>query len=158
VFRVWGGINLLSVWWLNLQNHAGFYRQFPRTYWKWLLVNPIEFAIAGGVPLVCLAAFSVSRQFRHQGLKACGAAGAFLATWGILWLSGKNMGEAARLWILLTPCLIWIAGPFFGRTAAALPGSAAAIALDDQRCVWALCAQLTVAAAIVVRVVGFHYA
>jgi hypothetical protein len=158
LLRVYSGTNLLFVWWLNLRNHAGFYHQFSRTYWKWCLINPIEFAIAAGAPLVCLAAFSVSRQFRDQGLKACGAAGAFLATWGILWLSGKNMGEAARLWILLTPCLIWIAGPFFGQAAAAIPGSAQAIALDNERCAWALCLQLAVSAAIVVRVVGFHYA
>jgi hypothetical protein len=157
LLRVFGGINLFFVWWLNLRNHAGFYHQFPRTYWKWFLINPVEFAIAAGAPLVCLAVFSVSKQFRDQGLKACGAAGAFLATWGILWLSGKNMGEAARLWILLTPCLIWIAAPFFGQAAAAFPGSDQAISLDNERCMWALCLQLAVSAAIVVRVVGFHY-
>jgi hypothetical protein len=29
-----------------------------------------------------------------------------------LWLSGKNSGEAARLWLLLTPGLVWLAAHF----------------------------------------------
>jgi len=32
-----------------------------------------------------------------------GMSGRLLATIGLLWLSGKNMGEAARLWIILMP-------------------------------------------------------
>jgi hypothetical protein len=28
------------------------------------------------------------------------------ATWAALWLSGKNMGEAARLWCFLTPWFV----------------------------------------------------
>src|SRR5262249_34258197 len=31
------GLDLASVWWINLRNHAGFYGQYPRTWWKWLL-------------------------------------------------------------------------------------------------------------------------
>ncbi|MCA9449571.1 MAG: hypothetical protein KC931_20795, partial [Candidatus Omnitrophica bacterium] len=36
-----------------------------------------------------------------------------LLTWSILWLTGKNMGEAARLWLFLTPWWIWLAAEFF---------------------------------------------
>ena len=32
-------------------------------------------------------------------------------TWGLLWLSGKNMGETARLWILFLPWLAYAAAP-----------------------------------------------
>ena len=34
------GCNLLRVWVLNLSNHGSFYDQYPRTWWKWILVNP----------------------------------------------------------------------------------------------------------------------
>ena len=54
----WGQINLLNVWRWNFSNHAGFYEQFSRTYWKWLLINPLEFAVAAGLPLVVVEAES----------------------------------------------------------------------------------------------------
>lgn len=150
-------MNLPAVWWLNLRNHAGFYRQFTRTYWKWLIVNPLEFALAAGLPLVCLALFSICRQWKTQGWRTCAPAVALAFTWSILWLSGKNMGEAARLWIFLTPCLIWLAGPLFELCAQPPDGKP-----DDRTPLldfWsaALLAQLITCAAIVVRVVGFQY-
>jgi len=36
-------------------------------------------------------------------------AGPLVIVWGLLWLTGKNSGEAARIWILFLPWLIWIA-------------------------------------------------
>ncbi|MEX0726192.1 MAG: glycosyltransferase family 39 protein, partial [Planctomycetaceae bacterium] len=44
VTAVWwlADLNLWNCWRLNLQNHAGFYAHYSRTYWKWLLVNPLE--------------------------------------------------------------------------------------------------------------------
>ena len=49
--------NIVTVWRLNLQNHSGFYEQFQRTWWKWMLVNPIELAMAVGLGafLSCIA-------------------------------------------------------------------------------------------------------
>ncbi|MBT5019369.1 MAG: hypothetical protein HON04_11570, partial [Planctomicrobium sp.] len=32
-----------------------------------------------------------------------------LLIWSILWISGKNMGEAARLWIFLMPYAVLVA-------------------------------------------------
>jgi len=104
-------LNLFKVWLLNFRNHAGFYHQFPRTYWMWLLVNPIELTIAAGVPVVLLVGASyltarigiLSRRDRSAGPFWCCA-----IAWGLLWVSGKNMGEAARLWIPLMPCLVWL--------------------------------------------------
>ena len=32
-----------------------------------------------------------------------------MGVWGLLWLTGKNSGEAARLWILFLPWLVWLA-------------------------------------------------
>lgn len=111
------GLNLFHAWQLNLQNHAAFYGQFTRTYWKWLVANPIELMVAAGVPLLWLAVPAIvfvvraplpdgvglgryAKQRRWEIL-AC------LLTWMILWLSGKNSGEAARLWLFLMP---WLCG------------------------------------------------
>src|SRR4029079_13506910 len=84
-----------------------------RTYWKWLLINPLEFAIAAGLPLAVLAAWSLIRTARRTPVSPCGQVGAWLITIALLWISGKNMGEAARLWIILMPFLVWILGPVF---------------------------------------------
>ncbi len=158
-------INLLNVWWLNFQNHAGFYRQFPRTYWKWLLINPVEFAVAAGLPLTILAVWSLIAALRTQPDRRFGHVWAWLATFILLWVSGKNMGEAARLWIFLMPFLAWFAGPLFesqcrsgtrfsppGATISERPGSAIA------ESAWAvgLGAQLVATALLVTQVAGFH--
>src|SRR5262249_50371344 len=107
------GLNLPAVWWLNLQNHAGFYSHFSRTWWKWLLVNPIEFAFAAGGPRGGSAARVAVLQVPVHGRAAPQHVWAGLATLGLLWLSGKNMGEAARLWIFLMPGLAWFSAPLF---------------------------------------------
>lgn len=132
--------NMLSVWRWNLTNHAGFYDQFTRTWWKWLLVNPIELALAVGLPVAVLAVAGIylsARSFlnaiprssvaakeiganveerastlksnasQHWASVFCLSAAATLAA---LWLSGKNQGEAARLWCFLTPWLLLSAG------------------------------------------------
>jgi hypothetical protein len=125
VMTVWR-VNLPVVWMQNIHNHAAFYDRFPRTYWKWLLVNPIEFAIAAGIPLFVLALWAVfsemQRRLIARGLPdvvsagpgvIIGHVGSWLLTIGLLWLSGKNSGEVARLWIFLMPFLIWIAAPTF---------------------------------------------
>jgi len=110
-------INLLTVWWWNYQNHAGFYRQYPRTYWKWLLVNPLELSFAAGWPVALLAMLAcvhgLSSVFRDRakgwGGQALKVVSSLVLVWGILWVTGKNSGEAARLWLLFMPWLIWMA-------------------------------------------------
>jgi len=54
--------NLLRVWQWNLSNHAGFYEQYTRTWWKWLLVNPAELCLAVGVPVAACVLPSALRQ------------------------------------------------------------------------------------------------
>ncbi|MBS0203614.1 MAG: hypothetical protein JSS49_11985 [Planctomycetes bacterium] len=100
-------VNLLTVWLLNYQNHAGFYAQYPRTYWKWLLANPVELAFAAGWPLALLSLAVVLTGFRSRRMSP--VAIGMLVVWGALWLTGKNSGEAARLWIVFLPWLIWTA-------------------------------------------------
>jgi hypothetical protein len=104
--------NLVRVWSWNLSNHAGFYKQSTRTWWKWFLVNPVELSFSIGLPLTFAFLESLRRIFR--GLKAdpgqttvmVRLALSLFATWAALWLSGKNMGEAARLWCFLTPWFV----------------------------------------------------
>lgn len=101
------GLNLLSVWSWNLSNHALFYEHNVRTWWKWLLVNPLELTLAAGAPLIVAVIGGVWKSVRGGDGASLRRSGmlAFLTVWGLLWLSGKNMGEAARLWILLIPWL-----------------------------------------------------
>ncbi|MCY2967715.1 MAG: hypothetical protein NT069_29480 [Planctomycetota bacterium] len=103
--------DLLAVWLGNYHNHAGFYLQYPRTWWKWMLVNPLELTVAAGLPLACVAFAVVIRQVRDRSYSTVVVS--FGVTWGVLLLSGKNMGEAARLWLFLIPGLCWIAGEWF---------------------------------------------
>ncbi|MEK6258936.1 MAG: hypothetical protein AABP62_10005 [Planctomycetota bacterium] len=144
-------VNLIAVWWLNYQNHAGFYQQYARTYWKWLLVNPVELSFAAGVPVVLLAAASVVSLGKERRSALAMAAWSMLFVWGTLWLTGKNSGEAARLWIVFLPWLVWLAGPLL----------ADAETKSTQRWLrpaWVLLAvQLAVCLLTVARVSGFHF-
>ncbi len=161
---VWwlAALNLPAVWWRNYQNHAGFYAKFHRTYWKWLLVNPSELVIACGLPLTLLALIEVVQQAagcrrrppaaseqRKAMLIAC------LVTWAVLWLTGKNSGEAARLWCFSLPWMIWIgAGALPLRSAAGGDGSVDRATLQHGLLV--LAAQLVASAVTVSGVVGFQ--
>lgn len=106
--------NLLTVWKWNLKNHEGFYGTSVRTWWKWALVNPVELAFAAGLPAMVAATWQLSRTiigfFRGKSQQAISSVEllsiALAVTWVCLWLSGKNMGEAARLWCFMTP---WVA-------------------------------------------------
>ncbi len=105
--------NLLSIWKMNLANHAAFYRQFTRTWWKWGLVNPLELSMAVGLPITVFSVFGFIRCLRFPAnsretiaLNAVRLILAMTGTWLLLWLSGKNMGEAARLWCFLTPWFV----------------------------------------------------
>lgn len=131
LFYLWTGCSMLSVWQWNLVNHAAFYGQFPRTWWKWLPVNIVEMLFSAGLP-VCVAAIHgmVHRYVVQRNGLGADSSGRIppgrsgqsssvadatdalslkllslsLATiWILLLLSGKNMGEAARLWCFVTP-------------------------------------------------------
>jgi hypothetical protein len=110
-FMGWYGVNLFAVWWLNYRNHAGFYAKYTRTYWEWLLINPIELTFAAGWPLQLVAVVGAVVALR-TGLRTPVAhvVIAVSLVWGSLWLTGKNSGEAARLWIVFLPWLVWLAG------------------------------------------------
>ncbi len=144
-------VNLLAVWWLNYQNHAGFYQQYARTYWKWLLVNPVELSFAAGVPVLLWAVASVVTLRKERRSALALAAWSMVFVWGLLWLTGKNSGEAARLWIVFLPWLVWLAGPLLAEAEA------------NSRSHWLrpawvfLAVQLAVCLLTVTRVSGFHF-
>lgn len=96
-------LNLLRVWSWNVSNHALFYEHNTRTWWKWLLVNPVETALAAGGPLALIA---IIGALRSRATRLFPLVAATAVVWGLLWISGKNMGEAARLWLLLQPWVI----------------------------------------------------
>ncbi len=157
---VCGKVNMPLVWWLNYQNHAGFYAQYTRTYWKWLLVNPIELSFAAGIPVTLAVAGSYATLTKRHWSKLpqlCEVmsfgtmALAMLFVWGTLWLTGKNSGEAARLWIIFLPWLAWLAGPL-------LAEAEAESRHRWLRPAWVMLAiQFAVCLLTVARVSGFHF-
>jgi hypothetical protein len=106
----WGQINMIVVWKMNYLNHAAFYSKFARTYWKWLLENPVELAFAVGWPVFALAVVCVITTFRNRRSGLGTPILSAVVVLGILWLTGKNSSEAARLWIVFLPWLVWLAG------------------------------------------------
>eukprot|EP00456_Euglypha_rotunda_P008897 TRINITY_DN1184_c0_g1_i2.p1 TRINITY_DN1184_c0_g1~~TRINITY_DN1184_c0_g1_i2.p1 ORF type:complete len:515 (+),score=76.86 TRINITY_DN1184_c0_g1_i2:341-1885(+) len=105
-----GGINLIAVWRLNYINHAGFYAKYTRTYWMWLLENPLELAVSAGCPVFILALLYVGTTLRTRRITQLPLVVGVMFVWGALWLTGKNSGEVARLWIVFLPWLVWLAG------------------------------------------------
>lgn len=76
-----------------------------RTYWKWIIYNPVEFAIFLGMPLVIWAAWGIRGAF----------AWAWIATLLLLNLSGWVRAEAGRIWLFLMPPAAMIAADRLGR-------------------------------------------
>ncbi len=151
-------INLINVWRWNLSNHALFYEHNVRTWWKWLLINPWELAVSVGLPVVVMAIVSLW-QLRLDGSWATRRASlpfAFLAVWGLLWVSGKNMGEAARLWILLMPWVVMSMAPALdGLLESESERDASSWRLSPLT--WLLSAQMVVCVMTVLRIDGFHF-
>jgi methylthioxylose transferase len=152
-----GGLNLLAIWSWNYRNHAGFYQHYARTYWLWLIVNPIEFAFALGAPLALAAVLGLSLELRGGWRRrAAGPAWCLTAVWVLLWLSGKNMGEAARLWLILMPWAVWLAAGYFDATSAATQ-PAGETRLSNRAALLLLAIEMIVCLATVTRVTGFRW-
>ncbi|MEP3478880.1 MAG: hypothetical protein ABJZ55_06510 [Fuerstiella sp.] len=163
--------NLINVFQHNLTNHSGFYQQFQRTYWKWLLVNPMELAFAVGLPVMALAVasfpalFSRRRQdpvdkdqhatlnrVEHSDDTVRSLSIALIVTILLLWLSGKNNGEAARLWCFMTPWLLLLAGNCLQRIATSHTPTQVSTQFK-----WLLVTQLLLSLITVARVNGFSF-
>ncbi|MDA1230573.1 MAG: hypothetical protein O2856_07355, partial [Planctomycetota bacterium] len=150
--------DLLNAWQMNLTNHASFYATSPRSSWAWFAANPLELAMAVGLPMTAMAVVMVLQSFKsirhspHAG-RTNGRILAFACTltWVLLWLSGKNNGEAARLWCFVTPWVAMIAA----QVGAADPGHADPAAVANRNWLPLLMAQLIIATVTVGRVSGF---
>ena len=94
----------------NLYHHARFYDEYPRTYRLWLVVNPIELAISLGLPSVV---WCVIALFAPRGVPVSVWSTILVLT--LTNLTGRNMGEVARLWMLYMPPLLIGAGYGFNR-------------------------------------------
>jgi hypothetical protein len=105
------GASPVIVWTWNLKNHARFYVEYPRTYLAWLAVNPIELAVAMGLPAAVWCALGlVTTQFANR------VAWITLGVLLVMNAVGRNMGEVARLWMLFLPPLLTAAGAGLDRT------------------------------------------
>jgi hypothetical protein len=72
----------------------------------------------------------------------------------VLWLSGKNMGEAARLWLVFMPWPVWLAAGFFAPRSDAAGGSGT----HSARIAAVLfVVQMAVSIGTVTRVTGFDF-
>lgn len=139
-------VNLFRVWWLNYGNHARFYapENFPRSINSWRWVNLIETVFAVGAPLAVVGGAGLVRTMRGNGPLRPLALGMALA-WAMIWLSGKNSGEAARLWLVFFPWVCcWSAGDPEGSEP------------DRRAGLWFLGLQMAVCVLTVWRVGGFH--
>ena len=102
--------NPFAIWWVNQRNHARFYVEYPRSYLAWVVENPIELAVALGLPIAAWALIGLG-ELR----KAPRVAWATVFVLMLLTLSGKNLSEVARLWLPLMPPLLVAAGAGFSR-------------------------------------------
>ncbi len=107
LFHQLTGVALWRTWLMNYQNHASFYEQFERSYTKWLVMNPLELVLTLGAPILMAALLGAFTAIRSRNKTAIATSAAVFGTWLLLFLSGKNLGEAARLWVLLTPTFVW---------------------------------------------------
>ncbi|WP_437206105.1 hypothetical protein [Planctomicrobium sp. SH664] len=151
VLFIWAkfGLVLPQVWIRNLSNHAAFYEHHTRSYFGWLWTTPLELAGSLGAPIACCAVAGLWMLWK----KPAGQRGELLIpalVWGLLWLSGKNRGEAARLWVFLMPFALLWGGIALNRLCGATSSRRTVTLL------WLL--QLVVAIGTVIRIDGFHFA
>ncbi len=173
VLAWWGSCHPLAIWMQNLQNHGMFYDHNSRSYLGWLAVNPLEAAFALGLPIACLVGMGMKRipfdrspgprEPRKAPSIAFSQTLAWFGVWAFLWLSGKNMGEAARLWIFLAPWPVMTAAialsPKHHVSAESDSLVAKSSLLSDGGC-WELLLALQLVACVLTAttVDGFHFA
>jgi len=116
------GADPFVVWSWNLHHHARFYDEYPRTYSRWFWANLIELSIAVGLPAMVwfLTGMLVPRSLPRS-------VWATLLVLALVNLTGRNLGEVARLWLLFMPPLLIAAGHGFHR----LGGGPVALAVSS---------------------------
>jgi len=111
LLAVWLGYPTFRVMLLCLRNNGYFNAASGRTYWPWVVVNPLEYSVSLGFALAGLAAWAWAREVwraaRSRSLK--GASAALLAAVTVLLglnFLGLNRGETSRLWLFLSPFFV----------------------------------------------------
>lgn len=97
--------NPFATWWWNQRNHARFYVEYPRTYLAWVVANPVELAVALGLPATLWILTGVSRWRTAPRVSLV-----TLLVLLILTLGGRSLSEVARLWLPMMPALLVAAG------------------------------------------------
>jgi hypothetical protein len=105
VFWLATGANPFVIWWHNQRNHARFYEQYRRTYGAWVLLNPLELALALGIPA---SLHAIVGLFSARSVPR--VAWATLVVLALLTFSGRNLSEVARLWLPFMPPLLTASG------------------------------------------------
>ena len=117
------GANPFEIWWWNQANHARFYVENPRSYTRWIVANPIELAVALGLPAVVWAVPGLA------GRRSPRITWLVLVVLALLTLSGRNLSEVARLWLPFVPPLLLASGAGLARLKAGPITLAATLAL-----------------------------
>jgi hypothetical protein len=113
LYAVWG-FNMIEVGEFLLRSHRGTTLEAsPRSYWPWVIHDPIEFSFFLGVPLVLWLIAALFSPSGKQGRP--GALAALLYGWAItvvlLDVSGLVRGEVGRIWLfLMAPAAVFAAG------------------------------------------------
>lgn len=94
-----------ETWQVNLAKNREFNLYSGCSYGAWVIVNPLELAVALGVPLTVFLLARCGGDLRS--LLAKRRADPLLLSWlsivALLDLSGANRGEVCRLWLFLMP-------------------------------------------------------
>jgi len=105
------GYPTFRVMWLCFQNNRIFYEGWGRTYWPWVAVTWLEAAVALGFGVLLAAAagwlLDLARAVKHRSVG--GRSGLLIASFGALVgmnVLGLTLGEAARLWLFLSPLVV----------------------------------------------------
>jgi hypothetical protein len=99
------GANPFLIWWENQSKHAGFYGENPRSYFPWLVMNPIELIVGLGLSA---SAWVVVAMVAGKAPRASWFSMLVLV---ILTLTGRSLSEVGRLWLPFFPMLLAAAGP-----------------------------------------------
>lgn len=112
----------------------------------WMPLMPIAALLVAGMTKSLRSLYEAISLSRRASVLAV------VGVWGILWLSGKNSGEAARLWIPLMPLAVWLLPG-----AVDLKSQSDSDGLSDRSWLGLLALQAAVCMLTVMRVSGFHF-
>jgi len=98
--------NPFVIWFWNLRHNDRFYQGGRRSPLRWMLINPVELAIAAGLPVAVWGLVGAVADPRRVPRAAwCALVVLLIAN-----LSGRNLGEVARLWMIFLPALFTAVG------------------------------------------------